>query len=226
MKHIGIFLVAALTIHCVCAGEREETYYREKGLPLVRDFIRTNHLAFDPDFATNKISHWGVEYATNSGKFLSRTMLEKRLVFFFIGDQTNSRIDSFEDKVGWPRGLMKLKPEEARAWLARPNLLNTNSARALLRETFRRLGHHESNFKPMEFEHIAWGYDVPPQLRLALPFYRGRWIRSDVKPSNNSHVPSVYITVSGVQSNLVEYMAVLLPHVPGKDSQPGETWRN
>ncbi len=217
MKHFGIFLAALLTVCGVCAGEREQTYYREKGLPLIRDFIRTNQLAFDPDFATNKISHWDVEYATNSGKFLSRTMLEKRLVFLFIGDQTNSRIDSYEDKVGWPRNLMKLKPEEARVWATRTNLLNTNSARALLRETFRRLGHNESNFKPMEFEHITWGHNVPQHLRLALPFYRGRWIRSDVQPSNNSHVPSVYITVSGVQSNLVEYMTALLPHVPGKD---------
>jgi len=217
-----------LAAGCACAGEREETYYREKCLPLVREFIRTNHLAFDPDFATNKISHHDVEYSDESKKFSSRTMLEKRLTFFFAGDTNHTRIYYFQDKVGWTPGMLnpgKQKEEQARGWAARTDLLNTNSARVLLLETFRRLGHHESNFHPMEFEHVTWEYHGPSR-PIVLPFYLGTWIRSDVKPSNNSYVPSVRITVSGVQSNLVEYMPALLPHIPGKDSLPGETWKN
>ena len=224
---IGAFFIWALFLLPLIAGENEDTYFEEKCLPLVRDFIRRNALPYDASFPTNRISHRQVEFSPASTVYLSRMMLDKRFAFLFTGTQHLNSIDSYSDKgSSWRPSLMDPNNEQQMHLLAeRTNLLVTTSALALAREYFRLQGHDEKNFKPVKFEQMVWA-DAIPSRRIVLPFYEAEWLRKDATPAHGLLPPSVRIIVSGLESNLAHYSKIALPIERGQDwERPGQTNR-
>jgi hypothetical protein len=201
----------------VTASERETSYFEEKCLPLARAFIRSNHINYSPDFPTNSIRHWSVEYSPN-GIYSSRIMLGKgELVFMFTGTDQTNRVDVFNDFRTWNDVWMAPQHvEKLRAVAAKPNTLTSTTALSVARALFRYQGHQEKDFHPVIIEQVVWARDVPGK-RIVLPLYQVEWIRNDVRlpEDKNRFYPHVRMTVSGSDSNVVAY-ANLIPLKPIK----------
>ncbi len=215
---IRAVILAFLSVLSAVAGQREDAYFEEKCLPVVRDFIRRNRLAYDADFPTNKISHHLVDFTPDSRRYSSRMMLEKHYAFLFLGSAQANAIIFFHDKLSaWSFGLLEPENEQTmRGLAARTNLLNRSTALEMARRYFRLQGHSEKNFRAVKFEQVVWAESVPSK-RIVLPFYEAEWLRLDADPSNDSIPPSVRITISGLESNMVHYSKISLPIKFGQD---------
>lgn len=210
-----VFLLLMVCGLAIEAGEMEQGYLAKHCIPLVRDFMRKHRPSYSADFPTNNITHWRVEYEPDSEVVLSRLMLDRRYAFLFIGNKTTNGIQSFKDKgSSWSDSLMDPSREkEMREIASRTNLLNDSTALALAKECFRLRGHDERNFHPVRFKQLVWAWGVPSR-RIVLPFYEADWARRDVKlpvEEIETIYPSVFIVISGLESNMVSYSKIQLP---------------
>ncbi len=216
-----VFLLLIVCCLAVKAGEMEEAYLAKHCIPLVREFMRKHRASYNADFPTNNITHWRVEYEQDSGVFLSRLMLDRRYAFLFVGNKTTNGIKFFNDKgSSWSASLMDPSREkEMRGLESRTNLLNDSTALALAKECFRLLGHDERNFHPVRCKQMIWAWGVPSR-RIVLPFYEAEWARRDVKlpvEEIDTLYPSVFMVISGLESNMVSLSKIQLPFGMGRD---------
>lgn len=210
MKAIGLLMLLATAVQ---AGEREERYFNEYCLPLARTFLREQPTGYDPNFPTNKISHWkvdlpGPQSQKSEGRtdnVLSRISIERgHITFEFIGKANTNYVMSYADHSQWRHGWDE-RDQRARQleMAAKTNLLNTNSALAMARACFRRAGHNEQDFHPVIFQQMEGGY--PP---IKLPLYRAEWrhLKLPLEKDNRfTYLTPVTVIVSGITSNLVMY---------------------
>lgn len=200
-----LFLAAA----AIQADEtREERYFREQCLPLARAFLKTNHIAYDSEFPTNRIRNWKVNFTSESGVYSSQMALDGRVNFMFQGREGAANLlQYFIDSRAW-RDVW-LEPEHVeklRSISAQRNCLTTNTALALARRCLMSQGYRETDFHPVIGEQVIWAGAIP-QKRIVLPVYQFNWISRKVAlpPKPGQTPPSVRMTVSGISSNVVEY---------------------
>ncbi|MBF8297250.1 MAG: hypothetical protein HW389_3795 [Bacteroidetes bacterium] len=224
MKALVCLVVVSVLMPSLALGQNNEVaYLQERMLPAVRDFIRRNQLAYDPDFPTNRIRHYRVEFAPEIDAVFSRMMLEKKYAFLLSEKAKVCEIWSFQDTETRPfRDYSNVTPEEREVILSRTNVLNKQSVLALAAKHFKLQGHREENFHPPEFwQHVLGEKNPDPATHLPLPLYEATWYRKDVKLEERNSLgfagmPNVLIIVSGLNSNLVYYSKVAMP--VGRDS--------
>lgn len=219
-----LFPLTSLLVHAaaaVFAAESEDSYLADKCVPLVREFLKRNAIAYDAAFPTQRISHSQVDYTARSGVYLSRLMLDRRFSFLFTGTGGTNGITFFVDKASsWSPRLLDPQNEAQMLQLASAsNCLSISTALDLANRYFHLQGHQQKNFHPVVFRQITWAESVPSR-RIVLPFYEAEWVRRDVPlpvEKNESIYPSVTVIVSGLKSNFIAYSKILLPFGYGRD---------
>jgi len=206
----------------VLGGEKEESFFKEKMIPLAQKFVKRNELVA-ADFGTNNINKCQVQFFTDGRSGCTASLgLKSGYWFYYISNGQNTEICQFHDSTKTYYALEnapKEKIDVVKALNLRNKLSETNALQ-LAKKYFNLQGHKEENFHPAEVHQSYWsGGDDNRGGKL--PYFDITWYRKDITKTDRESgdskmlLKSVTIEVSGIDSHLISYSKGLLPI--GKD---------
>lgn len=220
MKTVNAILISLLFPMLMLGGEKEDTFLKEKMLPLAQEFVKRNELP-TADFGTNNIQNYKVRFFTDGRAGCTADLkLSNSYSFSFISDGTNTEAWFFNDGKTRTYYALEDTPKEkidAVKALNLQNKLNDKTALEVAERFFKLQGHKEEDFLPPELTQLCW--TGPPEYasldgRL-LPYYEVGWYRKDVKLADRdagvAKLSHVRIEVSGIDSHLISYSKHFMP---------------
>jgi len=225
MKNIVLIPAAALLLFpvLVIGGEKEDTYLKEKMIPLAQEFLQRIGQTNNFPLGTNQVKSYKVGYFNDRPGCTAEMRLTNGCAFGFYTEKEKTEIDWFQRPIKTYYNLVnapKAKIDAVKA-LSLQNKLNKDSAAILATKYFKLLGHKEENFHSLDF--------YPPEVLQCywsggeddyggrLPYYEITWYLKDVTAKelddndSRAKLKTVVIEVSGIDSSLISYSKGLLP---------------
>ncbi len=207
----ALFLFPAL----VMGGEKEETYLKDKMIPLAQEFLQRIGQTNDLPSATNQVQKYRVDYFKDRPGCTADMILTNGYDFSFYTETNKTEIWSFQRPIktyyGFGEDTPKAKIDAVKA-LSLQNKLNKESALTPATKYFKRLGHREENFHSPEISQCYWTGKESGRL----PYFEITWYRKDVDVANlakngNTDYKAVIVEVSGIDSSLISYHKYFMP---------------
>ena len=208
------------------SGEKEETYLKEKIIPLAQEFLQRIGQTNNLPLGTNQVKSYKLNYFDDRPGCTADMRLANGYAFSFHTETNQTEIWSFHRSIKTYYELDNPPIEKVRALQALniQNKLNKESAAALAAKYLKLLGHKEENFHSLDFypPEISQGYWVsspesPPANERRLPYYEIIWYRKDITKKelddndSRAKLTTVTIEVSGIDSSLISYSKGMLP---------------
>ena len=150
-----LFILLSFSSCCSAAGEKEEEFFREKIVPVAREFIVRNNISYGSKFDTNHIAKHTIEFYNDDRPEGLTTgqawmYLENRNSFHFRWTNDGiPKIWSFKDgnvKTYYHLDFAPKEKIDAVKALNLKNKLNDKTALSLATKYFKLQGHKEENF--------------------------------------------------------------------------------
>jgi hypothetical protein len=198
------------------SGEKEETYLKEKMIPLAQEFLQRIGQTNNLPLGTNQVKSYKLNYFDDRPGCTADMRLANGYAFSFHTETNQTEIWSFQRNIKTYYALEGAPKEKVGAVKALnlQNKLNKESALVLAKKYFKMIGHKEENFHPPELLQSYWSGEEHGG---RLPYYEITWYRKDVAKAeienhdSNAELKTVIIEVSGINSSLISYSKGLLP---------------
>jgi hypothetical protein len=191
-------MVEGISVRFISRAPREDAYFA-RCLTLAREFLRTNSIASELD--DRSVKRRSVVVDPDTGFYTLAMSVGERFDVEFGEHAGTNLVEGFTDR---EEMRVAFGEEGKAAAIAGTNLMSEGAALSLAHYMFRRQGHREQDFHPVQVKLMTTEAGVLGKAEI-LPCYVVTWIPRKVKLPPTDDSPAVAVVVSGIHSNVIAY---------------------